>query len=315
MHAFLIGNYGAGNLGDELLREYFLRRFPNVRWTVVSARASSANEVPRLPLGFHSLLQPWWRTIRALRRADVVVFGGGTLFTDGESVVACLLWGWHAFVAWLFRKPVYLAYQGIGPFRTGIGTGIARWVIRHAAFVSVRDTVSRERVLSLVPGTKVVQTCDPVVLLITRQNQDVKSQNVFTIIPRRNSPHTFLVRAGTLWRTGVFSATVILSLQPDDPAEKDVCLALQRSLPGARIREIRSIDALLHALSGSVLVYSQRFHGALAALTLGIPFETASQREGDKLSALLPSSRTELLAFAQTGEEALKEALEKQAIR
>ena len=34
MRLLLVGNYGVGNLGDEALREYFLKRFPEVQGEV-----------------------------------------------------------------------------------------------------------------------------------------------------------------------------------------------------------------------------------------------------------------------------------------
>jgi len=113
VHCLLIGNYGAGNLGDELLREAHLRNETNVQWTVCSASPKDG-QLPRLPLGVRSFLTtPWWRTFTALRNVDAVVFGGGTLFTDGESIRACMLWWWHAFIAHVFGQPILLADQGI----------------------------------------------------------------------------------------------------------------------------------------------------------------------------------------------------------
>ena len=108
MRCLLISNYGTGNHGDVALKEYFLTRFPEVEWIVLSANAQSPRDVPRLPFGLRSLFTtPWWRTLAALRSSDAVIFGGGSLFTDVESVRACLLWWWHACVArMLDRKSV-----------------------------------------------------------------------------------------------------------------------------------------------------------------------------------------------------------------
>lgn len=74
MHCVLIGNYGVGNFGDEALKEYFLSAFPDITWSVVSARPSG-EELPRLPGGFRSLFSHWWKTLGAIRNTDAVVFG------------------------------------------------------------------------------------------------------------------------------------------------------------------------------------------------------------------------------------------------
>jgi len=152
-------------------------------------------EVPRLPLGFRSLLRPWWRTLSAFRSCDAVVFGGGSLFTDTESVKACFLWGWHAWMARVFHKPIILAFQGIGPFRTKMGEGVARRVVQWASFVSVRDDASFVRVRSLGKDTKIVQSWDPAILLMDEEKMPREPKNVFTVIPRGNIGEDFYVCA------------------------------------------------------------------------------------------------------------------------
>ncbi|MFA6522893.1 MAG: polysaccharide pyruvyl transferase family protein [Candidatus Peribacteraceae bacterium] len=310
MRCLLIGNYGVGNLGDEALREYFQRRFPDVHWTVVTVDGTGMHEVPRLPLGLRSLFKPWWKTLAAMWQSDAVVFGGGSLFTDIESVFACVLWGWHALVARLCRKPVLLAFQGIGPFRTKTGEGIARWVISHASFLSVRDAASFARVKSWRKHTNVVQTSDPVILLLLEQNRVMQPKNVLTIIPRGKPAHSFISRAQELGTDTSFETVFILSLNPDAEDERAVCRSLEASIPGASIREIRSLDALISAIAGSSFVLSARYHGALAALALGVPYEAVPQGEGDKLASLRSISSPDALRIsALEGEKVLREVL------
>jgi len=282
----LIGNYGAGNLGDEALKEYFLREFSGVRWQVISAHPESG-ELPRLPGGFRSLFTSWWRTIGAYGNADGIVFGGGTLFTDLESVSACLIWWWHALIARLFRKPLILAFQGVGPFRTGVGEWLARWVFRRATFISVRDEASRSRLDSWNLNKNIIQTFDPVVLLIRSENSSESSQNVFVIIPRNNSDAAFLARAMTLAKERAPQEIVILSLRPDNEEERAVCRRLVTALGGkARVVAVRSLQDLMREVARASFVLSQRYHGALMALALGKAMEVISQGAGDKLSEL-----------------------------
>jgi len=312
MQLLLVGNYGVGNLGDEVLRQYFLERFPDVAWVTVTASPQGKDDVPRLPGGMRSLLSlRWIRTLKALWSCDGVVFGGGSLFTDAESVRACVLWGIYVLAARLLRKPVSLAFQGIGPFRSRMGEWIARRVIASAAFVSVRDTASMRRVESWGLHKKIVQTSDPVILLLEGKRNVMDTKNVFTVIPRRNSSHSFRVRSQMLARSRPFGATVILSLQPDDPKERLVCENFLALLPGAVLQDVRSLAELSLAVAQSAFVFSERFHGALAALALGVPFEVVAQREGDKLSALGGGSATvgSLRSLALVGEQELRAVL------
>ena len=315
----LIGNYGVQNLGDEALREYFEAHFPEVHWSVVSANPKKG-EFPRLPCGPRSLIgTPWWQTIRAIRHSDGVIFGGGSLFTDVESPFACILWWWHAFVARLCRKPVLLAFQGIGPFRSKIGRMLARNVLRHADFLSVRDFLSVERVKSLNLNTKIVQSFDPVFLLLdNKKSAEVRTKNLFTIIPRKNSTHELTEKAVELVADQDIDEVRILSLQERQSHEQLICHELlaafsERGIETS-ITTARSLAELVRHIEDSSLLLSQRYHGALAGIAQGIETIALPQREGDKLATLdglTEAQVDELRARAQHGEDALREALNK----
>ncbi|MBU2213181.1 polysaccharide pyruvyl transferase family protein, partial [Patescibacteria group bacterium] len=286
MRAVLIGNYGVGNLGDEALKEYFLKRFPDVKWSVLSANPQEG-EFHRLPAGLRSLMRPWWRTLRVLRKSEGVVFGGGSLFTDTESVYACLLWWWHAFVARLFGKQLHLAFQGIGPFRTRLGEACARWVVKRAASISVRDTHSFNRIAGWEKNTKVVQTGDPVIVLIQAENTGGSSKNVLIIIPRHNSNERFIKRAQDLSQEYQWDEIHTLSLQPEDSGEQNVCQRMSEVCSGeGQVRCVYTLEGLSREVMEGSFILTQRYHGALAAIVLGKEYEVLEQKEGDKLSSL-----------------------------
>lgn len=289
----LIGNYGIGNVGDEALKEYFLQRFPEVEWMVVSAHPE-AREFPRLPFGFRSLFTPWWRTLCAYWRCDGAVFGGGSLFTDVESSWAPFLWWWHGVLAWLFQKRIILAFQGIGPFRTWRGEWCARWVARRAAFLSVRDVLSLERVERWHLHKKCILSFDPV---FPRIEDDIRLRYSFSampddsgrsknllIIPRGNSSQAFRDRVEEM---------------------------RQEEWVGVCVQEPRSLVELSTAVSSASFLLTQRYHAGIVALTLGVPFETVPQVLGDKLDALNHEDRDllHLQERVRVGEEALRDAL------
>ncbi len=286
MRCLLIGNYGAGNVGDEALKEYFLVRYPQVEWTVVSASPHGSQEVPRLPFGLRSfLMTSWWKSLWAYRSSDAVIFGGGSLFTDAESVQACLLWWLHGFVARLFGTPILLAFQGIGPFRTRLGEWTARQIIRHARFVSVRDAESAARARAF-GRTDVLESFDPVLLLCPA---DVPSEpgTVLVVIPRHNSGIAMRAAIRNALTTRRFSAIHILSMQPESPSECAICdsIALECGNDASVIAVLTFGDLLgeLHDVSALI---TERYHGALAGLAAGIPTEIISPCPGDKLDAL-----------------------------
>lgn len=293
----LIGNYGVGNVGDEALKEYFLQRFPEVEWIVVSAHPG-AKDVPRLPFGFRSLFSPWWQTVVAYWRCDGVVLGGGSLFTDAESAAAPLLWWWHVALAVLFRKPVFLAFQGIGPFRMGVGEGLARWAARKAAFISVRDALSFWRVERWSLHKKCILSFDPVFTLVDACKSCVCS-NKLLIIPRKNSSEKFFRKVAE-----------VEGLGPIDPLPRTP--PPLRSGRGGHVVEPKSFLELCEAVASASFLLTQRYHAGVVALALGVPFEAVPQVPGDKLDALNREERdrARLLERVRVGEEELRKALQ-----
>ncbi len=315
MKCVLVGNYGVGNLGDEALKEYFLSAFPDIQWSVVSA-CPQPGEYSRLPTGIRSLFTPWWTTIRTMSRADAVIFGGGSLFTDAESVFACFLWSFHALPAIILRKTLYLTFQGIGPFRTRMGEKLTRWTISHAAFLSVRDEESMMRVRTYKMDKNIIQTFDPVFLSMEKQKIEGQIKNVFVVIPRKNSNKSLQNIANkTLSDLGGNSAMRILSMQPDDVDEKACCERLLHSLGDrGEIVPVRTLTELMTSVSDASLVVTERFHGALAALAAEIPVRIIPQAKRDKLSELQLMiengfDRQEADRRIKTGYDALRQAL------
>jgi len=315
MRCVLVGNYGVGNLGDEALQKFFLDTFPGVEWTVMSARPSRPGEVPRLPCGFRSFFRPWWRTLRAYRRADAVVFGGGSLFTDVESVYACLLWWWHAFVARVFRRPILIAFQGIGPFRSSLGNRLARWVVKHAVHVSVRDEASYQRVQSWNLNKEIVQTFDPVYAVFANIKFEMIECSRIVLIPRANSGESFLIEASRVLDEHHGDPVRLVLLQPDhEEFVVQRITSLTRGL--CEVVSVATVEQLITALSDALIVVSERYHGTLAALALGLPTVVCPQDTGDKLDTLRilieqggAEERERLLALVGEGITALWEAL------
>ncbi len=294
MRVVLVGNYGDGNMGDEALRAYFERSFSSFSWNVVTVHPHHSNELPRLPGGIRSFFAfRWMSTIFSIARADALVFGGGTLFADHESVHACFLWYAYIFCARFFRVPIALSFQGVGPFRTFIGRTIAGLAYRSASFISVRDDVSYERVVAFRPVVEVIRTIDPVfpsLLSLHSSSSDPHPSSVLAIIPRFNATPSFFTTLSSFLQERSFSSVHLVCLQDVDALVRDrVQSCLPSSLP-LRTTFCHSVEDILHALSDVSTVYTQRYHGALAALFLQKETIIIPQMTGDKLDALQHSS-------------------------
>ena len=286
MQCLLVGNFGVGNLGDEALKEYFLKAFPSVDWVILSA-APATGELPRLPLGIRSFFRfDWLKTLRAYRQCDAVVFGGGSLLTDVESPLACVLWWWHTVPARLLGKPIHFAFQGVGPFHTTVGQLFAAMALRSATSISVRDKQSFLRANKLVKNTKIIQTCDPVIWLIEKEKLQLSTNNILILIPRKNSSEKFTKAAKKIIESSSWGEVVVLSMEPDHPGEQSYVAMLSAKV-GATSVEVRSLAELLRHVATCKTVVSERYHGALPAKCYGKELSIISQARGDKLSTLM----------------------------
>ncbi|MDO8648972.1 MAG: polysaccharide pyruvyl transferase family protein [Candidatus Peregrinibacteria bacterium] len=315
MRYLLAGNYGVGNLGDEALKDYFLKRFPDVEWIPLSATPGSG-EKPFLPSGLRSLFGfGWLLTLRSLRGSDGLVFGGGSLFTDVESVRACFTWWCHARICTLLRKPYFLAFQGIGPFRTRVGEWFARWAIRHAALVSVRDNPSAKRCEEWGLNKEIIQSFDPVFSLLSEGKQVGSTRKILIVIPRNNTAASLLQSLTALVHRGWEEVHIVLM-----QGEESIGMTLKEYFSNwgvpVHMKSVVSLSDLHREVAVGSFVLTERYHGGIAALALGIPFEAIPQAPGDKLDSLSklsvsPDSIAELAIAIARGEEELRKALKK----
>lgn len=213
----ICGNYGATNLGDEAILQALLEQvrsaFPHANLQVVSAnpelttKQHGVEAVAMVPAGLRSFVRgifgvDFRRTSRAFRDADLIIFGGGGLFTD-EKPRAIFIWLMQILPALRRRKPVVCFGQSVGPLKSGWSRWIVRRVFRRMHAVVVRDEASRELLLHL--GVRNVQVLpDPVFGLQKRFYADASFRSepaerkpyiVFSLRPwKGNQPHEVLAK-------------------------------------------------------------------------------------------------------------------------
>jgi polysaccharide pyruvyl transferase WcaK-like protein len=319
MRCVLVGNYGVGNVGDEALREYFLTVFADIDWTVVSASPRGKKcTVPRMPCGIRSLFTAWWMTVIAYMRADAIVFGGGSLFTDAESANACLIWWVHTLWARVLFRPYILAFQGIGPLKSGFARFCTQSACEHAASISVRDEESLERIKNWKLKKSPVLSFDPAFKLFASDKKTQSEGEILTIIPRGNSGDGFFMALGNISLHARCKQVQIVLMQRDK-AEVHMGEVLKEMMETEKIPadivQIADVRGLLDAIGVSSLVFTQRYHGALAAFAMGKETIIVPQKKGDKLDALGTvinrgaGERESLLQLVQKGEQELRSAL------
>jgi polysaccharide pyruvyl transferase CsaB len=162
------GYYGFGNTGDEAVLAGMLATFSqlalNFEITVLSADPDrTIVEHPGVD-SVHRYSIP--SVIKAMRRADLVVSGGGSLLQDVTSARSAKYYLFILKLAQFLRRPTMIYAQGIGPLeRQGIRRSVAR-VLNRSKLITVRDSDSRTLLESIgVIKPPVYITADPSFLI------------------------------------------------------------------------------------------------------------------------------------------------------
>lgn len=161
MKIVIAGNYGANNLGDEMILEGCLQSLrsvaPNAEITVLSgnptqtARKYDVQSAPHFPSGFRSFIRSLFKpskTKKLVQQCDYFILGGGGLF-GSLTFKANLIWAVQAFKARRYKKPVLHYGQSIGELKGRIRKWLVRKTFQNSSLIVVRDQQSKKRLKSI----------------------------------------------------------------------------------------------------------------------------------------------------------------------
>jgi len=292
----LIGNFGAGNVGDELILAGFLcklgKELPKAKVTVLGGdprlvrRFHGVDALPHLPTGVRSFFKHgWWRSVKKIREADAVIFPGGGLFTDQESAHAIFLWGIHLLVARYFWKPVYLLGQSIGPIESEYMKDFTRFCLRKVEWIGVRDTASENELKKLgVSSVKIKHGNDSSFWLVNRVPKEKplskkgSKQRIKILVSLRSFPKIgddfFAELAQALDEISEkFHARISFASfgKGDDEVWKKVCRSAKHSELWKKIELPESAEGVLKEIKNFDVVVGIRLHSIIAAKLVGVP--------------------------------------------
>ena len=167
MKIVISGYYGSGNAGDEAILDAILEALtnfnPNIEVTVISInphdtrRSHSVNAISHLDI---------FAIIKAISNADLLISGGGSLLQNITSRRSLYYYLGIITLALIFRCPIMLYAQGIGPICGSIARSLTALVLNHVDLITVRDQGSMTELSKLkVTRPKIFCTADPAMAL------------------------------------------------------------------------------------------------------------------------------------------------------
>lgn len=148
MNIVVCGNYGAGNIGDEMILEGMLLMLKNV---APKAKITVLGEKNKFPAGIRSFLRSLFiknEAKKAVKECDYFILGGGGLFGN-LTFRANIIWAIQAFQAHRYKKPVIMYGQSIGQPNGKFQKWLMKKAFKKAGFIAMRDQNSKTRLQEL----------------------------------------------------------------------------------------------------------------------------------------------------------------------
>lgn len=161
------GYYGSKNAGDEAMLAAMLEVFADIDPKVNITVISSSPEDTRQRHGVESV---YWLDIlsifSALRKADLLISGGGSLLQDVTSRRSLYYYLAIIWLAMIAGTKVMLYAQGIGPIRGSMARSLMSWLGNKIDLITVRDHGSIHELEAMgITGPHIEETADPVLAI------------------------------------------------------------------------------------------------------------------------------------------------------
>jgi polysaccharide pyruvyl transferase CsaB len=175
MHIVISGHYGGINIGDDaiiiaLVNSIYKFGSQDIKITTISHNPTISELQTKSPSIQHITLSPFSFLkklkimIKTIRKADMVVIGGGGLLQDEFSIKTVPRFLLPAFLAKVYGKPTVFHALGVGPINTYYSKRLIKLIGSHIDRITVRDTESKKLLLE-IGLTKVEVVPDPAFLL------------------------------------------------------------------------------------------------------------------------------------------------------
>jgi len=266
----VIGYYGFGNLGDELLLSSFLQ---NMKEIAPSAEINVYSKYPQDTKKTYNVNAIPRNNFLAVKDYDILVFGGGGLIQNSTSIKSLMFYLLHVVLAKFYRKKVVLLAQGIGPLSGRFAKIISRIIINMTDLITVRDESSKSLLKSIGVTKPIEVTADLVFSLefpIEKNSShaigiSVRSANV------ASDKYRLEISKFIKYLMGMSKSVVLLCLKEEDILEAkkiNELLANQVDIvsPMQVVNKMRSLDVII----------GMRLHSLILATMMKIPFVALS---------------------------------------
>lgn len=287
VRAVISGYYGFYNLGDEAVLYSMIQALQGCGPDVQPVVLSAAPEFTAQTYGVETVNR--WQpgaVISALRGADMLISGGGSLLQDVTGFKSLMYYLGVIWAARLMGKPVIFYAQGIGPVNSSWGQALVALAASRAALVTVRDEESRQDLLNMGVEKTVIVTADPVLGISPEKIPAAPGRGILEAAgvdpgrgrlvgisvrpwPGKHWPQILARVADELAHQGL--QVVFLPMQ--HPADLEISNEVAGMMT-ARSRVLRqrcTVPEMLSVIGNLDFLVGMRLHSLIMAAVLGVP--------------------------------------------
>ncbi|MGB9887379.1 MAG: polysaccharide pyruvyl transferase CsaB [Moorellales bacterium] len=284
----MCGYYGFNNAGDEAvllaLIQQIRRYLPGWEPVVLSADPDTTSRL----YGVEAYHRWRWReVVREVRRCRALISGGGSLLQDVTGRASLLYYLGVIWLAKLFRKPVFIYCQGLGPLIHPESRLLVRLTLARLEGIVLRDEESAALLSSLGVNREVLVSADPVLSLDPSGADPAGAEELLNrlglepakgpilLVNLRPLPGPLRAREAELERAAraLVERFRARGWQPllvplHWPADREICCRVE---PQAVLGEPLPLPILLGLFSRANLVVGVRLHALVFAALFGRP--------------------------------------------
>ncbi|QKS72381.1 polysaccharide pyruvyl transferase CsaB [Paenalkalicoccus suaedae] len=286
MRVVLSGYYGFDNVGDEAILQSIVQALREQQRNIEITVLSNQPEKTAKTYGVKAVNR--WKlkdVFSAIRRADGVISGGGSLLQDKTGPKSVIYYSAIMWIARMTRTPYAIYAQGIGPLDQPRSRKIVKASLAKASYLSVRDEASRA-LLSDIGITKQIRLVpDPVIGIRAKGSEQppmagLESETYITV-SIRDWPHgkDHLKKLAEMLDDLIASGEtiVLLPMHGEEDAKTAAQVTSYMTQSGAIISpHSASIEEKIQLIDHSKLLVGMRLHALIFAATVDVPFVAIS---------------------------------------
>ncbi len=288
-HILMSGYYGFFNAGDDSILHSIHRNLltydENIQVQVLVANPKEAAK--RCDYDIVNRFNPIG-ILRALKKCDMLISGGGSLLQDRTSTKSILYYIMIIRLAEKMKKNVVLYANGIGPVIKPQNRKRVRKAVQNATLITLRDTNSENELKSMgIDRNDIRVTADPVFTFRPNlynqssareflKNEGVPDDKPFVAVSLRNwmNMSGFQQKMADLCdsiyeRHDVNIVFIGMQIPNDTVISKEVRARMKN--PSYTLEKIYTTEQIMEMLSCAEMIISMRLHTLIYAAGVGVP--------------------------------------------